>query len=91
MKEFVFIILIITFFLGIQVKKVNGQTYCNPMNLSYQFSPDQSSRRDLADQTIVLYKDNYFLFTSNAGGYWYSGDLLSWKFVSATDLPLENM
>jgi len=91
MKEFLFIILIITFLLGIQVKSVKSQTYCNPMNLSYQFSSDQLAKRNIADPTVVLYKNNYFLFASNAGGYWYSGDLLSWKLVSDTNLPLENM
>lgn len=89
-KKIAYIILTITFILGIQAKKVNGQTYCNPLNLSFQFSSDQPSSPNLDDPTVVLYKDNYFLFASNAGGYWYSGDLLSWKFVSAPDLPLEN-
>jgi len=85
-----FILIIIILFLGIQAETLYGQTYCNPLNLSSQFSADQPAKRDLADPTIVLYKDNYFLFASNAGGYWYSSDLLSWKFVTAPDLPLEN-
>ena len=89
-KIFALIILTVTLVFGIQTKTVNGQTYCNPLNLSYRFSSDQPSRRDIADPTIVLYKENYFLFASNAGGYWYSSDLLSWKFVSDTNLPLEN-
>lgn len=89
-KELTFIILTIAFILGIQAGTVNGQTYCNPLNLNYGFSLDQSSGREIADPTIVLYKDNYFLFASNAGGYWHSGDLLSWKFVSGSNLPLEN-
>ena len=84
-----YIILILTFVLGIQVRKLNGQTYCNPQNINSQYSSNQSSNPNLDDPTVVLYKDNYFLFASNAGGYWYSGDLLSWKFVSAPDLPLE--
>ncbi len=76
--------------LGMQVKPASSQTYCNPLNLSSQFSSEQSLNQDLADPTVVLYKDNYFLFASNAGGYWYSSDLLSWKFVSAPELPLKN-
>jgi len=76
--------------LGMQVKPASCQTYCNPLNLSSQISSDQTSSRDLDDPTIVLYKDNYFLFATNAGGYWSSSDLISWKFVSAPDLPFEN-
>ena len=77
--------------LGMQVKPASSQTYCNPLNLSSQFSSEQTLNQDLADPTVVLYKDNYFLFATNAGGYWYSSDLLSWKFVSAPELPLENI
>ncbi len=76
--------------LGIQVNPASCQTYCNPLNLSNKFSLDLSSKHDLTDPTVVLYKDNYYLFASNAGGYWYSSDLISWKFVSATNLPVEN-
>lgn len=89
-KRLTIFFLTLIVFLGTQVKQAGSQTYCNPLCLSSQFSSDQPSSPDLDDPTIVLYKDNYFLFASNAGGYWYSGDLLSWKFVPAPDLPLEN-
>jgi xylan 1,4-beta-xylosidase len=68
----------------------SSQTYCNPLNISYRFCLDVPSRREAADPTIVLYKDNYYLFASKSGGYWYSSDLLNWNFVTSTDLPLEN-
>ena len=70
--------------------KVNAQTYCNPLNLSYRFCLDQPSRREAADPTMVLYKDNYYLFASKSGGYWYSNDLLDWKLVTSSNLPVEN-
>jgi len=89
-KEILFILLTLTFFLGIRGNSIMGQTYCNPINLSYSFSPDLVLKHDLADPTIVLYKDSYYLFASNAGGYWYSNDLLSWKLISDTNLPLGN-
>jgi xylan 1,4-beta-xylosidase len=76
--------------LGMQAKPTSCQTYCNPLTLSSQSSSGQPLNLDLDDPTVVLYKDNYFLFATNAGGYWFSGDLLLWKFVSAPDLPLEN-
>jgi len=90
-KGFVFIIAVLAFVIGIQVNNVTGQTYCNPINLPYQINPDLRSKPDITDPVVVLYKDNYFLFASNAGGYWYSGDLLSWKFVTAVNLPFENL
>jgi len=89
-KRLVIFFLTLIVILGVQVKPASCQTYCNPLNLSSQFSSEKLSKHNLADPTVVLYKDNYFLFASNAGGYWYSGDLFSWKFVTAPDLPLEN-
>ena len=73
-----------------QTEKLSGQTYCNPMNLSYRFCLDKPSRREAADPTMVLYKDNYYLFASKSGGYWYSSDLLGWNMVSTSNLPIEN-
>jgi len=64
--------------------------YCNPLNLSYRFCLEQPSRREAADPTVVLFKDNYYLFASKSGGYWYSSDLATWNFVTTADLPLEN-
>lgn len=88
----VFAILAITLFviLGIQLNPVKSQTYCNPMNLSYRFCLDQPSRREAADPTMVLYKDNYYLFASKSGGYWHSSDLVAWELVTTPTLPLEN-
>jgi xylan 1,4-beta-xylosidase len=90
-KEIIYLLIVITFILGIQVERLFGQTYCNPLNLSYPLTSYSKSNHDLTDPTVVLYKDNYFLFASNAGGYWYSADLLSWKFVTVENLPLENL
>lgn len=89
-KVFAVLILTIIVALGIQLKAVKGQTYCNPMNLSYRFCLDQPSRREAADPTMVLYKDNYYLFASKSGGYWHSSDLVNWELVTTPTLPLEN-
>lgn len=69
---------------------MSQQTYCNPLNISYRFYLTPPSRREAADPAIVLYKDNYYLFASKLGGYYYSPDLLDWSFVTTTDLPIEN-
>jgi xylan 1,4-beta-xylosidase len=65
------------------------QTFCNPLNISYRFTPDKPSRRAAADPVIVLYRDNYYLFATASGGYWYSKDLLKWNFITTKDLPFE--
>jgi len=64
-------------------------TICNPLNLSYRFSLDNPSRREAADPTMVLFKEEYYLFASKSGGYWHSTDLISWDLITSEDLPLE--
>lgn len=63
-------------------------TMCNPINLDYRFSVDNVSRRDGAHPCVILYKDEYYLFMSDAGGYYHSNDLLHWNLIS-TNLPVE--
>lgn len=66
-------------------------TFCNPLNISYRFSVENlASHRTAADPVIVLYKDDYYLFASKSGGYWYSNDLRDWTFVEPKGLPLED-
>jgi xylan 1,4-beta-xylosidase len=64
-------------------------TFCNPLNLSYRFALNPPSRRTAADPCITLFKDEYYLTATQAGGYWHSKDLLHWIFVTTQDLPLE--
>lgn len=61
-------------------------TYCNPLNLNYAYNAiprfvEQGNHRTTADPVITLFKDNYFLFSTNQYGYWWSTDLAHWKFV----------
>ena len=65
-------------------------TICNPLNLSYRFCLDNPSRREAADPTMVLFKDEYYLFASKSGGYWHSTDLISWDLIPSASLPLED-
>lgn len=63
------------------------KTYCNPMNLDYGYTPipnftEWGKHRATADPVIVNYKGDYYLFSTNQWGYWWSNDLLSWKFIS---------
>ncbi|MGH2647597.1 MAG: discoidin domain-containing protein, partial [Ginsengibacter sp.] len=38
--------------------------------------------RATADPVIVNYKGDYYLFSTNQWGYWWSNDMLNWKFIS---------
>lgn len=63
------------------------QTYCNPINIDYGYTPipnfsEWGRHRATADPVIVNYKGDYFLFSTNQWGYWWSSDMLNWKFVS---------
>ena len=62
------------------------QTYCNPINIDYGYTPipnfsEWGRHRATADPVIVNYKNDYFLFSTNQWGYWWSSDMLRWNFV----------
>ena len=64
-----------------------GATYCNPINIDYGYSPipnfsEWGRHRATADPVIVNYKGDYYLFSTNQWGYWWSSDMLNWKFIS---------
>ena len=63
------------------------RTYCNPINIDYGYTPipnfsEWGRHRATADPVIVLYKNDYYLFSTNQWGYWWSSDMLNWNFVS---------
>ena len=68
---------------------VAGQqkTFCNPINVDYGYTPFPSfaewgKHRATADPVIVNYKGDFYLFSTNQWGYWWSSDMLNWKYVS---------
>lgn len=69
---------------------LHPKTICNPVNLSYRFCLDAPSRREAADPTMVVYKNEYYLFASKSGGYFHSKDLIHWDLITSSDLPLED-
>ncbi|HEX7457400.1 MAG TPA: family 43 glycosylhydrolase, partial [Ginsengibacter sp.] len=63
------------------------RTYCNPINIDYAYTPVPDftvwgKHRATADPVIVNYKNDYYLFSTNQWGYWWSHDMLNWKFIS---------
>lgn len=64
-----------------------GATYCNPINIDYGYTPipnfaEWGRHRSTADPVIVNYKGDYYLFSTNQWGYWWSNDMLKWNFIS---------
>ncbi len=64
-----------------------GTTYCNPINIDYGYTPipnfsEAGRHRATADPVIVNYKGDYYLFSTNQWGYWWSNDMLHWNFNS---------
>jgi len=56
------------------------------MNLDYGYTPFESfstwgRHRATADPVMVNYKNEYYLFSTNQWGYWWSIDMLKWNFV----------
>ena len=77
------VVLLLSFFSSAQQQQL---TYCNPINLDYGYTPipnfsEAGRHRATADPVIVMYKDDYYLFSTNQWGYWWSPDLYHWNFV----------
>src|ERR1700712_3549656 len=73
--------------IGSLTAQTNQQTYCNPININYGYTPipnfsEWGRHRATADPVIVNYKGDYYLFSTNQWGYWWSNDMSHWKFVS---------
>lgn len=65
-------------------------TYCNPLNISYNYEPwnnntrQGGSFRSSADPMALAYKGEYYLFSTNQGGFHYSNNLSDWNFCQAS-------
>lgn len=62
------------------------KTYCNPINIDYGYCPIPDftvagKHRATADPVIVMFKGDYYLFSTNQWGYWWSPDLSKWNFI----------
>ena len=63
------------------------KTFCNPINIDYGYTPIPNfstwgRHRATADPVIVNYKGDYYLFSTNQWGYWWSKDMSNWNFIS---------
>ncbi len=58
-------------------------TFCNPLNLNV----GSERARRAGEPIVVLYKDDYYLFITGGGGYWYSANLRDWTYVPVANFP----
>jgi xylan 1,4-beta-xylosidase len=82
-----FVAEIICLFAIVTHAQSHQKTYCNPINIDYGYTPipnfsEWGRHRATADPVIVMYKGDYYLFSTNQWGYWWSSDMLNWKFIS---------
>ena len=68
--------------------KAEDNTFCNPLNLDYSFAIGDGSFREAADPVAILFNDDYYIFASKSGGYWWSHDFKDWHFVKPTGLDI---
>lgn len=68
----------------------NPKTYCNPLNISYNFEPFNANVeangafRSSADPMALTYGDEIFLFSTNQDGFHYSKNMSEWEFAPAS-------
>jgi xylan 1,4-beta-xylosidase len=84
MKNYLIVAILFVTVIGSNAQQ---KTYCNPINIDYGYTPipnfsEWGRHRATADPVIVTYKGDYYLFSTNQWGYWYSSDMLNWKFIS---------
>jgi xylan 1,4-beta-xylosidase len=70
---------------GVMQSEAQQKTYCNPVNIDYGYTPipnlsEWGKHRATADPVIVNYKGDYYLFSTNQWGYWWSKDMINWNF-----------
>ncbi len=85
---YLFATIAITFLVNdISAQSTQAKTYCNPINIDYGYTPipnfsEWGRHRATADPVIVNYKGDFYLFSTNQWGYWWSSDMQNWNFKS---------
>ena len=66
--------------------------FCNPVNIEYKYQfirlfGKRTVTRETADPSVVLFKGEYYLFSSMLGGFHVSRDLVHWNYYPYQNLP----
>jgi hypothetical protein len=86
-RYFLFTLILLLLVSTSDAQSTNQKTYCNPINIDYGYTPipnfsEWGRHRATADPVIVNYKGDYYLFSTNQWGYWWSNDMLNWNFIN---------
>jgi hypothetical protein len=71
------------------------RTYANPIDIDYRYNFEQLneriSYRSGADPVIVVQRGQYYLFETLGDGYWQSSDLGTWRHITPTRWPINDV
>jgi hypothetical protein len=71
------------------------RTYANPIDIDYRYNFEQLnegiSYRSGADPVIVVQRGLYYLFETLGDGYWQSSDLGTWRHITPTRWPINDV
>lgn len=63
--------------------------FCNPLNIPYKFQHyNNQASREAADPTLIFFKGKYYMFASMSAGFYYSDDLIDWKWHENRNLDM---
>lgn len=58
-------------------------TFTNPLTLNF----GTNRARRAGEPIVLIYKDDYYLFITGGGGYWYSHNFRDWTYVVSETFP----
>ena len=71
------------------------RTYANPIDIDYRYNFEQKnegiSYRSGADPVIVVQRGTYYLFETIGDGYWQSSDLGTWRHITPSRWPINDI
>jgi hypothetical protein len=80
---------------GAAAQTPRPRTYANPIDIDYRYNFEQLneriSYRSGADPVIVVQRGRYYLFETLGDGYWESTDLGTWRHITPTRWPINDI
>jgi xylan 1,4-beta-xylosidase len=71
------------------------RTYANPIDIDYRYNFEQKNQgisyRSGADPVMVVQRGKYYLFETLGDGYWESTDLGTWRHITPTRWPINDI
>jgi hypothetical protein len=80
---------------GAAAQTPRPRTYANPIDIDYRYNfvplNERISYRSGADPVIVVQRGRYYLFETLGDGYWESTDLGTWRHITPTRWPINDI